>query len=576
MTVQTLMEKIKMQMRTEEDLSLIQRAYEFATEAHRGQTRKSGEPYITHPLATAMELVDMRLDSSTIAAALLHDVCEDTHRGPMDIQKEFGEEIAFLVAGVTKLDKIRYRGTERSAESLRKMFLAIGEDIRVVLLKLVDRFHNMQTLSHLPPEKQKRIALETLEIYAPLAYRLGMADLSGKLEDLTFPYVYPSEHEWLIKEAKETYEDWKQYVEKIRPVLNEELSHEKIPFVAINARAKHYYSLYKKLLRYGMDIGKITDIVALRVVVPTVEDCYATLGVIHKLWKPLPGRIKDYIALPKPNGYRSLHTTVIGPEDRPVEIQIRTQEMHGEAEYGIAAHWAYSEMKRHDTKAYAGGRHSHINTKQYAWIEQLREWQKEFEKPEEFLDALKIDFFKDRIFVLTPKGDAFDLPEGSTPIDFAYHVHTDIGNSAVGAKIGGKMVSLDYRLQNGDVVEILRQKNKKPSRDWLQMVKSAQARKRISSFLKHSEEEKKFEKRGGEAVEFNLTIRDRVGLLRDVTHILAKHKINIKKVDTDTKNQKWASLLIHAEGFKNKTEVEKMVVRLKQIKGVEEAGYKLL
>lgn len=576
MTAQNLFEKIKAQARSAEDLMLIKRAYDFAAKAHGEQKRKSGDPYISHPLATASELVDMHLDSSTIAAALLHDVCEDTYHSIKDIRKEFGDEIAFLVQGVTKLDKIRYRGTERSAESLRKMFLAIGEDIRVVLLKLVDRFHNMQTLSHLPPEKQKRIALETLEIYAPLAYRLGMADLSGKLEDLSFPHVYSSEYEWLMKEAKETYEDWRKYVERIKPVLTEELVKERIPFTGINARAKHYYSLYKKLLRYGMDVRKITDIVALRIIVPTIEDCYATLGVIHKLWKPLPGRIKDYIALPKPNGYRSLHTTVIGHEERPIEIQIRTPEMHGEAEFGIAAHWAYSEMKRRDTQAYAEGRSSKINARHFAWIEQLREWQKEFEKPEEFLEALKIDFFKDRIFVLTPKGDAFDLPEGSTPIDFAYHVHSDIGNTAVGAKINGKMVALDHILKNGDIVEILKQKNKKPSRDWLKIVKSAQARKKISSFLKHSEGDKKFEKRGGETVEFNLTIRDRVGLLRDVTHMLAKHKINIKKVDTDTKNQKWAALLIHAEGFKNKTEVEKMMVRLKGIKGIEDVSYKLL
>ena len=576
MTAQTLLEKIKLQTRPEDELALIKRAYEFAAKAHQGQTRKSGEPYITHPLATASELVDMRLDSPTIAAALLHDVCEDTCHSIEDIRKEFGDEIAFLVQGVTKLDKIRYRGTERSAESLRKMFLAIGEDVRVVLLKLVDRFHNMKTLGSLPPEKQKRIALETLEIYAPLAYRLGMAELSGRLEDLAFPYVYPTEYEWLMRETKETYAIWERYTASIKPTLAEELIKEKIPFLEINARAKHYYSLYKKLLRYGMDVGKITDIVALRIIVPTIEDCYATLGVIHKLWKPLPGRIKDYIALPKPNGYRSLHTTVIGPENRQIEIQMRTPEMHEEAEYGIAAHWAYSEMKRRDTKAYAQNRSSLADLKHFSWIEQIREWQKEFKNPEEFLEALKIDFFKNRIFVLTPKGDAFDLPEDSTPIDFAYHVHTDIGNTAVGAKVNGKMVALDHVLKNGDVVEILKQKNKKPSRDWLKIVKSVQARKHISTFLKHSEEDKKFEKRGGETVEFNLMIRDRVGLLRDVTHLLARHKINIKKVDTDTKNQKWASLMIHAQKFKNKTEVEKMMVRLKGIKGVEDVSYKLL
>lgn len=573
--VNSLLEKVKTQSRPDEDLELIKKAYNFAAKAHGTQKRKSGEPYIVHPLATAMRLAEMRLDAKTIAAALLHDVCEDTSCSVDTIKKNFGEEISFLVEGVTKLDKIRYRGTERTAESLRKMFLAIGEDIRIVLLKLTDRLHNMETLKHVAQEKQRRIALETLDIYAPLAYRLGMKDISGKLEDLAFPYVYPKEYEWLMKTTREKYEEWEAYVKKIKPLLAEELTKEKIKFLDIHARAKHYYSLYKKLLKYDMDVGKVTDLVALRVVIPSIEDCYAALGIVHKLWRPLPGKIKDYIALPKPNGYRSLHTTVFGPDDKPIEIQMRTPEMHEEAEYGIAAHWAYSDFKREKTDHYSKEKSSFANHKQYSWIQQMREWQKEFEKPDEFLESLKIDFFKNRIFVLTPKGDAFDLPEGATPVDFAYHIHSDVGNMAVGAKVNGRMVALRHKLQNGDVVEILTQKNKKPSSDWLGFIKSAQARKKVSAVLKRGREEKVFEKRGGELVELRLTIKDRVGLLRDVTRTLADQKVNIKSVDTDTKNQTFASLNIRAP-FKNRKQLEGMRVKLKEVKGVEEVGYKLL
>lgn len=575
MNVNFLLEKIKKQSRPNEDLALIKKAYEYAVRAHQGQKRKSGEQYIVHPLATALRLAEMRMDSETVAAALLHDVCEDTVCTSEDIAKIFGKEIAFLVEGVTKLDKIRYKGTERSAESLRKMFLAIGEDIRVVLLKLVDRLHNMETLKHVASEKQKRIALETLELYAPLAYRLGIKELSGKLEDLAFPYVYPKEHDWLLKTTHERYQDWDNYVKKLKPVIAEELVKEKVSFLDIHARAKHYYSLYRKLLKYDMDLSKITDIVALRIIVPTMEDCYTTLGLIHKLWRPLPGKIKDYISLPKPNGYRSLHTTVFGPEERLIEIQMRTPEMHEEAEHGIAAHWTYSEFKRANTGGYAKEQISFLNKKQFAWIEQLREWQKDFESPDEFLESLKIDFFKNRIFVLTPKGDVFDLPEGATPVDFAYHVHTDIGNSAAGAKVNGKMVALNHSLKNGDVVSILTQKNKKPSGDWLKFVKSGQARKRVSSFLKRAREEHVFEKRGGETVELRLTVQDRVGLIRDVSHVLTREKINMKSVVTDNKHRAWPLLLIQAT-FKNRKDLERVMVKLKEVKGVEEVGYKLL
>ncbi len=573
MNVNPILERLQNQSRPAEDLELIKKAYEFAENAHRGQKRKSGEPYIVHPLAVAEHLIELHLDTPTIAAALLHDVCEDTSCTAEDIRKNFGDEIAFLVAGVTKLDKIHYKGTERSAESLRKMFLAIAEDVRIVLLKLVDRLHNMKTLKYVAPEKQKRIALETLEIYAPLAYRLGIGELKGQLEDLAFPYVYPKEYEWLDKSVKDHFDDRRQYIERLAPIAAEELTKENIPFSDIHARAKHSYSLYKKLLKYDMDINKVFDLVALRIVVPNIEQCYAALGAIHKIWRPVPGLVKDYIALPKPNSYRSLHTTVFGPEGHTVEFQIRTREMHVEAENGIAAHWAYAETK--GGPAYVKHLASFAPRPEMLWIQQLREWQKDFENPDEFLESLKIDFFKNRIFVLSPKGDVFDLPEGATPIDFAYHVHSDIGDTATGAKVNGKMVSLDYQLKNGEVVEILTQKNKKPSSDWLGFVKTGQARKKVAAFVKKTREERLFEKPGGETAELRLSVRDRVGLLRDISAAFARQKINMKSIVSDTKNRLYPLLVIQSS-FKSRAELEKMMVKLKEIKGVEEVGYKLL
>lgn len=573
MSVNQLLEKLKNQNRQDTDMALIKSAYDFASKAHAKQKRKSGEPYIIHPIATASRLVDLGLDSETIAAALLHDVCEDTEFTSEDIKKNFGEEIAFLVEGVTKLNKIKYKGTERSAESLRKMFLAIGEDVRIVLLKLVDRLHNMETLQHVAPEKRRRIALETLEIYAPLAYRLGIGELKGQLEDLAFPYVYPKEYEWLVSTLKDQFEKRKKFAEDIKPIVAEELKKEKIEVIDIHARAKHYYSLYKKLLKFDMDINRVFDLVALRVVVKSIEDCYATLGVIHKLWRPMPGLVKDYIALPKPNGYRSLHTTIFGPEGRTIEFQVRTKEMHEEAENGIAAHWAYSEKK--GSKSYIKHQATFAPGKELSWIQQLREWQKEFEHPEEFLESLKIDFFKDRIFVLTPKGDVFDMPDGATPVDFAYHVHTDVGNSTTGAKVNGKMVPLNYHLKSGDVVQVLTQKSKKPTQDWLGFLRSPGARKKVTSFLKKAREEKIFEKPGGEITELRLVVHERIGLLRDVSNIFARLKISMKTVSMDTKHRSFPLLTIQAL-FKNRQELEKIMVRLKEVKGVEEVGYKLL
>jgi len=373
-------------------------------------------------------------------------------------------------------------------ENLRKLFLAMAKDIRVILIKFADRLHNMKTLDALPKEKQKRIALETLEIYAPLSSRLGIGELKGQLEDLAFPYVHPKEYQEIINQVKEKYSQSKRYLEKISPLIKKTLNKKGVRVIEIHSRTKHYYSLYKKLLRYDMDWHRIYDLVALRIIVPDIENCYAALGVIHKNWKPLIGRIKDYIAIPKPNGYQSIHTTIFCQEGKITEFQIRTPQMHEEAEYGIAAHWHYTEKKgfRDYIKQAIFLKKSDKKTRQLieelTWVKQLQEWQKEqFSSPNEFINSLKIDFLKDRIFVFTPKGDIIDLPEGATPVDLAYEIHSDIGDQCAGAKVDGKMTALSEQLQNGQVIEIITQKNKKPSRDWLKFVKTSQAKKRIKS-----------------------------------------------------------------------------------------------
>lgn len=467
---------------------LIERAFNFAEEAHSEQKRFSGKDYILHPLRVAQTLSEMRLDPPTVAAGLLHDVPDDTEKTLEDIKKKFGKEIAFLVEGVSKLGKLRYpkEGLEVKspesrqkepidlrAENLRKMFFAMAEDLRVVLIKLADRLHNMETLGSLPPEKQGRIALETLEIFAPLANRLGIGSMRGKLQDLTFRYLYPKEYEWLTNNAKGRYEKKEKYLKKAKKVLTKILKKEKIKPVDIHFRLKHYWSLYQKLLGRGMNFERIYDLVALRIIVDDVKTCYQVLGIVHKYWKPLPNRIKDYIAFPKPNGYQALHTTCFCLDGKITEIQIKTKKMHEEAEHGIAAHWAVKEGVNLQTQG-----------KKFAWMQQLKDWQFKVSGSKEFLEGLRIDFFKNRIFIFTPKGDVIDLPEGATPVDFAYTVHSDIGNRCAGAKINGKMTQLSQSLKNGDVVEILIDKHKKPSNDWLKFVKTNMARSRIKSFLK--------------------------------------------------------------------------------------------
>lgn len=459
------------------DQKLIKKAFDMASLAHEGQTRMSGEPYIDHPVEVAKILAELKLDAKTIAAALLHDVPENTDVKVTDIEKKFGKDVGFLVNGVTRLTKVRLRGSQEPGyiENLRKMFIAAARDLRVVLIKLADRLHNMRTLSSLPHIKQENIARETLAIFAPLANRLGIGEIKGELEDLAFPYVFPDEYEELKGKIDAAFKERAAYVERARNEIEKVLESANVKPLDIHGRAKHLYSLFNKMNRKGVtEVSEITDLVALRIIVPTVADCYSSLGAIHAAFKPLPGRIKDYIAMPKPNGYQSLHTTIFGPESEVLEIQIRTKEMHEFAERGIAAHWSYDETGKPKHKTETPGH-------KFAWIKQLQELNKAFaENPKEFLESLELDFFQNRIFCFTPKGDVIDLPEKATPIDFAFAVHGDLGYYCQGAKANGKMIKLSDSLNNGDVVEILTSKNPvKVPRDWLMVVKTSRARERV-------------------------------------------------------------------------------------------------
>ena len=460
-----------------EDKALIEKAYIFAQRAHEGQKRKSGEPYFIHVSETGKNLATLGMDTKTIMAGLLHDVLEDTKTSEEDLRKAFGNEIVTLVNGVTKLGKVKYHGHERHVESLRKFFIAMTDDIRILIIKLADRLHNIKTLKYVSPEKQQRIAIETIEIHARLADRVGMGKLKGELEDAAFPFAYPEEYaevEKLLEEKKASNQKELAYVTDI---LRKELINQKIHIVEISNREKHKYSLWCKLKRYNMDIDKIYDIVALRVIVDDVSECYRVLGIVHSLWKPLPGRIKDYIANPKPNGYRSLHTTIFTGNGGTVEIQIRTPEMHAEAAYGIAAHFIYKEVTTKKEK-------NKIQKKRLGWVNELRRLKEIVSNPAEFVEDLKRDLFHDRIFIFTPKGDVVDLPEESSVIDFAYAIHTDIGDHAQSAKINGKIAPLGNKLQNNDIVEILVNKNTSPSSKWLEFTKTTMARKNINTYLK--------------------------------------------------------------------------------------------
>ena len=463
----------------------IRKAYELADEAHKEQKRVNGDPYILHPLAVAEILADMEIDTTTITASLLHDVVEDTEYMLEDIERIFGKEVAFLVDGVTKLNRLDYRTKEdQQVNSMRKMFLAMAKDIRVVVIKLADRLHNMRTLKYMRSEKQKRIAQETLEIYAPLAHRLGIFNIKWELEDLSFRYMEPDKYYDLVDQMKEKRKVREEIVNEAIVVLKKTLTESSISF-EINGRPKHFYSIYKKMKKDNRDLSQIYDLYAIRVIVDTVQDCYGVLGIVHSLWKPLPYRFKDYIAMPKPNNYQSLHTTVIGTRGQPVEIQIRTWDMHHIAEYGVAAHWRYKE-----------GRASQKATgfdEKMGWLRNLLEWQ-DTSNPQEFVNALKLDAFSDEVFVFTPRGDVIDLPQGAIPIDFAYRIHTDVGHRCVGAKVNGKIVPLDYALKNGDIVEVITSKTGKPSLDWLKIVGSSESRSKIRNWFKKENREENIEK----------------------------------------------------------------------------------
>ncbi|HOK71952.1 MAG TPA: bifunctional (p)ppGpp synthetase/guanosine-3',5'-bis(diphosphate) 3'-pyrophosphohydrolase, partial [Bacillota bacterium] len=479
--------------RPDADLSVIERAWDYARDAHDGQVRESGEPYFDHPVAVAFILADMNLDPNTIAAGLLHDVIEDTGRSYEEISQVFGSEIATLVDGVTKLSRMDFKSREeQQAESLRKMFVAMAKDIRVILIKLADRLHNMQTLDFSPPDKQKRVAGETLEIYAPLAHRLGMWRMKWELEDLSLRYLDTDAYYDLVEKVATKRQEREGYIEEARETLEAALTEIGIS-AEIQGRPKHFYSIYRKMEKQGKDFSEIWDLMGLRVIVGTLRECYAVLGAVHSIWKPIPGRFKDYVAMPKSNMYQSLHTTVIGPRGEPLEIQIRTWEMHRTAEYGIAAHWRYKE----------GGGGGDFEDK-ITWLRQILEWQKETRNGTEFVETLKVDLFSDEVYVFTPRGDVKTLPAGSTPIDFAYSVHTDVGHSCSGARVNGRMVPLNTKLATGDIVEIITSKSQAgPSRDWLAIAKTSKAKGKIRQWLKEEQREASVEQ-GKELVEKEL------------------------------------------------------------------------
>jgi guanosine-3',5'-bis(diphosphate) 3'-pyrophosphohydrolase len=462
------------------DVELVRRAYAYAAEAHEAQKRVSGEPYITHPAAVALLVAQLGMDPATVAAALLHDVPEDTSRTIDDIRREFGDEIARLVDGVTKLSQ--FSGTsaaEHQAENIRKMFLAMADDLRVVIVKLCDRLHNMRTLASLPEDKQRRIARQTIEIYAPLAHRLGIWQIKWELEDLAFKVLEPDHYKEVAEHLASRRQVRERYIDHAMKTLHSEL--EKAGVKAdISGRAKHLWSIAQKMRRKNVGFNEVYDLLAIRVIVADVPACYAALGVVHTLWPPVPGQFDDYIAVPKTNLYQSLHTAVMGPDGQPLEIQVRTQEMHALAEHGIAAHWKYKE----------GGKRDPGYEEKLAWVRQLMEWQHDVADAQEFVESLKVDVFQDQVFVFTPKGEIKDLPAGSTPIDFAYRIHTDIGHRCIGAKVSGRIVPLDHRLQNGDIVEIITSKAARgPSRDWLTMVRTPGAREKIRQWFKRQQRE---------------------------------------------------------------------------------------
>jgi GTP pyrophosphokinase len=493
------------------DLSLIEKAYRTAEKYHRGQTRKSGDPYITHPVAVATILAELGMTPPTLCAALLHDTIEDTPYTLEQLREDFGDEIAMLVDGVTKLDKVKY-GASAQAETIRKMVIAMAKDIRVLVIKLADRLHNMRTLRYLPQAKQERIARETLEIYASLAHRLGMNTLKWEIEDLAFATLHPKLYDEIVRLVAERAPSRDEYLAKVIDQVQTDLRNAKIK-ATVTGRPKHYYSIYQKMIVRGREFGDIYDLVGIRVLTDSVRDCYAALGVIHARWNPVPGRFKDYIAMPKFNMYQSLHTTVMGPEGKPVEIQIRTFSMHRRAEYGVAAHWKYKEdaTAGRDTDRPAG-------PNDMAWLRQLLDWQKETEDPGEFLESLRFEINSSQVYVFTPRGDVIALPAGSTPVDFAYAIHTEVGHRCIGARVNGRLVPLESQLENGDLVEIFTSKAQGagPSRDWLNFVKSPRARNKIRQWFTKERREEAIEQ--GKETLARMVRKEGLPLQRMLTH----------------------------------------------------------
>lgn len=499
-TIKDILEKVKKNRRWP-DTKLIQKAYNYAAKKHGTQLRKSGEPYIIHPTNVAYTVAELGLDEKTICAALLHDVVEDTEVSYEDIEEEFGHEIAEMVDGVTKLKQIQHASIEENqVENYRKMFLAMGKDIRVIIIKLADRLHNMRTLEFLKRDRQIAIAQETMQLYAPLANRLGLYSMKWELEDLGFMYLYPHEYKELVKGIEQKREERLKFIEKIMGDIRIQLKKQHID-AEVTGRAKHLYSIYRKMIRDNKTLDQIYDLFALRIIVNSIKDCYASLGVVHELYSPMPGRFKDYIAVPKPNMYQSIHTTLLGEKGTPFEVQIRTWDMHRIAEYGIAAHWAYKEANYGSKK---GQQVVNVEEDKLAWLRETLEWQQEMQDPQEFLETLKTELFEDEVYVFTPKGAIKVLPRGATPIDFAYSIHAEIGNHMTGAKINSKMVPIITPIKSGDIIEIVTSENSKgPSMDWLKFVKSSSAKSKIQQWFKKEKRAENIEK-GKSAIEREL------------------------------------------------------------------------